>query len=154
MPTLSMLPNTYPDPNYTIRKIRRVTRYIDHHGSVRIDKIPVSLINNLLLRSLRNCECFSNDDVFNSLDSSLFFCFSVFHHIYLNQYREYDFASLDNCQTAFIDFQRYLWEIVTAYKRHGSWVRDKLPALKLFDLKNTTDNIDAVVRWKRENDMG
>lgn len=154
MPTLSMLPNTYPDPYYTIRKIRKVTRQIDKHGSVRIDKIPLSMINNMLLRSLRDCEQFSDDDVFSSFDSSLFYCFSVFHHIYLNEYREYDFASLDNCQRAFIDFQRYLWEIVTVYKRHGSWIRGKLPRLKLFDLKNTTDNIDAIVRWKHEVEAG
>lgn len=154
MPTLSMLPNSYPDPYYTIRKFRKVTYYIDNHGSVRIDKVPLLLINNMLLCSLRDCECFADNDVFCSLDSSLFYCFSVFHHIYLNQYREYDFASLDNCQNAFIDFQRYLWEIFTAYKRHGSWIREKIPCLKLFDLKNTSDNIDVIVRWKRDLETG
>lgn len=147
-----MLLNTFPDPYYTIRKIRRGTKYIDENGSVSINNVPLTMINNMLLYSLRDCESFPDeDDVFNACDASLFYCFSLFHHIYLNHYREFDFAYLDNCQRAFIDFQHYLWEIFNAYKRHGSWIRGKLPRLKLFDLKNTTDNIDAIVRWK--NDM-
>lgn len=154
MPTLSMLPNRYPDPYYTIKKIRTITQYIDANSSVRINKVPLSRINAMLLYSLRDSDSFSDDDVFNPYDTSLFYCFSVFHHIYLMQYRDYDFASLDNCQVTFICFQRFLWTIAAAYKRHGGWIREKLPNLKLFDLKNTSDNIDGIIRWKKEMEFG
>lgn len=74
---------------------------------------------------------------------------SVFFYIYLKHYREYDLASLDNCQTVFIEYQRFLWQLASVYKRHGSWIRDKLPDLKLFDLKNTTEHIDVINDWER-----
>ena len=61
--------------------------------------------------SLRNSGSFSDEDIFNPCDTSLFCCFSVFHHIYLNHYREYDFTCLDNFQMTFVEFQRFLWEI-------------------------------------------
>ena len=154
MPTLSMLPNKYFDPHYTIRKIRIITQYIDANGSVCINKVPPSRINAMLLHSLKDSDSFSDNDIFNPYDASLFYCFSVFHHIYLNHYREYNFASLDNCQVIFIEFQRFLWEIATAYKRHGGWIRGKLPDLKLFDLKNTSDHIDEITRWKKEMEVG
>ena len=150
MPTLSMLPNEYPDPYYTIRKIREMTRYIDENGSIRIHKVPLSLINKMMLYSQKNCESFSDNDVFDTNDTSFFFCFSIFHHIYLNQYQEYDLISFENFQSAFIEFQRFLWEIAGAYKRHGGWIKDQLPRLKLFDLKNMSTNLDVMRHWKIE----
>lgn len=145
-----MLPNQYPDPYYTIRKIRTMNRYIEEHSAVRINKVPLTVINSMLLNSLKDCEPFVDNDVFNTQDPSFFCCFSVFYHIYLSRYREYDLTSFDNFQTTFIDFQRFLWEIAGIYKRHGGWIKRELPDLKLFDLKNTTDNIDAITRWKKE----
>ncbi len=149
-----MLPNKYSDPYYTIRRIRKITKYVDTNAAVRINKVPLAMINAMMLHSLKDSESFSDEDIFNPYDTSLFCCFSVFHHIYLNHYRGYDFASLDNCQMAFVEFQRLLWEIAAAYKRHGGWIQEKLPDLKLFDLKNTSDNIDGITQWKRKVDFG
>lgn len=112
------------------------------------------MINAMLLNSLKDSDTFSDDDVFNPYDPSLFYCFSVFFYIYINHYRDYDFASLDNCQTVFIDFQRFLWQLASVYKRHGSWIREKLPDLKLFDLKNTTEHIDMINNWERNIENG
>lgn len=87
--------------------------------------------------------------------SCYFFHYSPgYYHIYLNRYREYGFASLDNCQMIFVEFQRLLWEIATVYKRHGGWIQEKLPDLKLFDLKNVSNNIDEVIQWKRKVALG
>lgn len=149
-----MLPNKYLDPYYAIRRIRDITKFVDTNSAVRINKVPLSMINTMLLHSLRDSSSFSDEDIFNPCDTSLFCCFSVFHHIYLNHYREYDFACLDNFQMTFVEFQRFLWEIAAAYKRHGGWIREKLPDLKLFDLKNTSANIDVITRWKKEMEFG
>lgn len=148
--TLSLLPNIFPDPYYTIRRIRKMYQYIDINNSIRINKVPSSRINSMMLVSVKNSPSFEGPDIIDIDDPSFFFCFSVFHHIYLNEYREYDFTSFDNFQILFVDFQRFLWEISEVYKFCGRNIREKLPDIKIFDLKNMSENIDVLIRWKIE----
>lgn len=143
-------PHKLPDAYYTARKIKDMCRFIEDNRSVRINKVSLTIIHNLLLASLKNSPSFSEEDVFKTEDPSSFYALSVFHSIYLQHYREQDFASLDNFHKCFIDFQHYLWEIADAYCRNGSWIQEKLPRLKLFDVKNMDDNLARMQRWNYE----
>lgn len=147
------MPNQYdsrkefPDAYYTARKIKEWYRFADKNKAIRIHQVSLTVVHNLLLSSLKNAPSFSEDKVFETADASAFFCFTIFHHIYLSGYREQDFASLDNFQACFINFQHLLWQISAAYRRHGSWIHEKLPNIKLFDIKNLAENADQMKRW-------
>lgn len=147
MPKRSDPGNVFPDAYYAASKIKGVSRYVDGHRSIRIHQIPLPIIHTMLLNTLRAHRTFREDEVYNTNDSSFFCCFSIFHYIYLSVYREPNFASFDHFQRNFTDFQNILWLISDAYRQHGSWIHEKLPPLKLFDIKNLAQNISNMNKW-------
>lgn len=137
--TMSMMQLDYhPNPYYLARKIRDSYEFIDQNRNITLADLPRKWINFWRVKDayFLQSPMFPPDGEMPT-HYSVTVSHIIFSYIYSKYYREADFADMDNYWQTYVDFQRMLL-LATSLSRSR---RDKLYTIKLFDLKNLSDNL-------------